>query len=122
MKSLIITVLIVSMLGCASVGTRVSREDIGKIKEGETTRIQVIEILGSPPISSLTSDGKEIFTYHFSSLKMSPQNFIPVVGLIQSRTNMDIQMTHVLFSREGIVEKVTSTNSKSNIKSGLVTE
>lgn len=122
MKRYIILAVIAVTLGCAASGTRLSKEDIQKIKEGETTRAQVIEMLGAPPISTLGSDGKEIFTYHFSSLKMSPQNFIPVVGLIQSRTNMNIQMTHILFTKDGIVEKITSTDSQSNIRSGLITE
>lgn len=122
MKRSIILVVIVAVLGCATAGTRVSRENLSRVKEGETTRHQVIEILGAPPNSTLTSDGKEIFTYHFTSIKSAPQNFIPIVGLIQSRMDMDTEITQVLFTRDGIVEKVTSTASRSNIKSGLVAE
>ena len=122
MKYLAILAVIAVMLGCATVGTRVSKDNLIRIKEGETTRPQVIEILGAPPNTIITLDGKEIFTYHYSSVKSAPQNFIPIVGLIQSRMDMDTEITQVLFTKDGIVEKVTFIASRSDIKSGLVTE
>lgn len=76
--------------GCATSGNRISKEKIMQVKEGETTRAQVIEILGEPSIVTLDSNGKEILVYHYVKASSNAQNFIPVVGLIQSW--MDLQL------------------------------
>ncbi len=92
------------------------------IKEGETTKAQVLELLGGPTSSTLTSDGKEVLAYYAVKVSSSPQNFIPFVGLVQSRMDTEQQITNVLLSKDGVVEKVTTTESKGAIKSGLITD
>ena len=92
------------------------------IKEGETTKAQVLELLGGPTSATITTDGKEILMYHAMKISSAPQNFIPFVGLVQSRMDTDTQIMNILLSKEGVVEKVTSTESKGAIKSGLVTD
>ncbi len=111
------------LAGCASYGgPRIAQEKLAQVKEGQTTRAQVIELLGQPFTSTLTSDGKEVFMYYSGTARSSAQNFIPVVNLVQSKMNMDTQTINVLFNKDGIVEKMTATNSKSDMKYGIATE
>ncbi len=122
-RAMALLLVALASLGCASYGgPRVSQEKIAQVKEGQTTRAQVIEILGSPMTSTLTSDGKEVFMYYSGTARSSAQNFIPVVNLVQSKVNMDTQSINVLFNKDGIVEKMTATNSKSDVKYGIATE
>lgn len=123
MKRYLLLAFILSILhGCASSGNRIPVEKIGMIKEGQTTKTQVIELLGGPTSATITSDGKEILMYYAIKVSSSPQNFIPFVGLIQTRMDTDTQITNILLSKDGIVEKVTSTESKGAIKSGIITD
>lgn len=120
MKGYVFLVLLVFFCGCASSGNRIPTDKMGMIQEGQTTRTQVLELCGPPTTATLTSDGKEILMYHSVKITSAPQNFIPFVGLVQSRMDTDTQIINVLLSKDGIVEKVTSTQSKGAIKSGIV--
>lgn len=107
------------MCGCATTGKRIETEKVQQIKEGITTEKEVIDILGSPYMKTLGSDGKIIMVYQYTKVKNRAQNFIPIVGLLAGGMDMDQQMLTVLIGKDGKVEKYTFNDSNSPINSGL---
>ena len=119
MKQLVIVVLSLFIIGCASVGTKLDQNKVQLIKEGITTKNEVIELLGNPYMITLSSDKKEILMYQYANAKTRPSTFVPVVGLFNGGVDMDQQMLQVLIDEKGIVEKYTFSMSKTPVNTGL---
>jgi outer membrane protein assembly factor BamE (lipoprotein component of BamABCDE complex) len=111
-----------------TVGTKFTQETISKIKEGVTTKAEVRSILGPPPIVNLTGDGKEIWMYNYSQYRMPLTQKVkldPKTGpTVIDKRHPEVynQITQVLFTKEGIVEKIIHTSSGSEIKTNVVVE
>lgn len=115
---LLLSVLLVA--GCATVGNKVDTSKVSQIKEGVTTEQEVIQILGTPYMKTLSSDGKTIMLYQYTKVKNRASNFIPVVNLFTGGMDMQQQMLTVLIGKDGKVEKYTMNASNSAINSGLL--
>jgi len=76
-----------------------------KIKEGDTTKGQVKEMLGSPDNVSFTDGGKEIWKYSFAKVKVDGKSFIPFYGLFHNGTNGTKKELTLLF-KDDTVEKI----------------
>lgn len=110
------------LAGCASSGnsklkneTEVSMQS--KIKEGDTTKGQVKEMLGSPDNVSFTDGGKEIWKYSFAKVKVDGKSFIPFYGLFHNGTNGTKKELTLLFKND-TVEKYTMAESAISTRTG----
>lgn len=123
MKKIIIAAMMATLLaGCASSGnsklkneTEVSMQS--KIKEGDTTKGQVKEMLGSPENVSFTDGGKEIWKYSFAKVKVDGKSFIPFYGLFHNGTNGTKKELTLLFKND-TVEKYTMAESAISTRTG----
>lgn len=106
--------------GCATSGNKIDQNKVTQIKEGVTTEQEVIKILGTPYMKTLSSDGKTIMLYQYTKVKNRASNFIPVVNLMTGGMDMRQQMLTVLIGQNGKVEKYTLNDSSSAINSGLL--
>ncbi|WP_372997442.1 outer membrane protein assembly factor BamE [Marinobacter sp.] len=116
MRVLFAAVMALVMTGCASVGTQVGNESVAQIKEGETTRSEVIQMLGQPngtiQGSALSGESVTGITYSYSKTQVDAANFIPVVGLFVGGTSSENTMLQVYFDKDGVVtEKHYVTNN-----------
>ena len=120
MKKCLFILLILSLVGCATTGVKVNKDNLSKIKEGETTKEQVIQLLGNPNMVNLTSDGKTILMYHFFEYKTKARSFVPVVGLLAGGGDMNQEILQVLLDENDVVEKYIYNDSNSEIKTGVL--
>ena len=121
-KNFLVLCFVLLLVACATVGKEISLEQIDAIQEGVTTKGEVLEILGTPTSVSMGYEGKEMLMYVYSKASNAAQNFIPFVGLVQSKIKTGSQIVQVWIGTDGIVEKRLVSTSQSDIKSGLITE
>ena len=99
MKRLLTFVALLLVASCYSVGTRVAPDTFSKIKRGETTKEQVVFMLGQPQTVSLTDQAEESYVYHFVN-----------VGFAGS--SVEQQMIVVVFGSDNIVSKASTFEQK----------
>ncbi len=117
MRAIVLTIF---LAGCATVGKPIDQDKLAQIKEGVTTKTEVIALFGQPYVVSLNSDGKEVLTYQYTKVKNKASNFIPGVNLLAGGMDMKQEMLQVLISADAKVEKYVLTASDTPINSGLL--
>jgi outer membrane protein assembly factor BamE (lipoprotein component of BamABCDE complex) len=113
---------IVSLVGCATSGRMLDRDQISQIKQDITTKEEVITLLGKPNADTMDGDGKEILTYASMKYRTRASTFIPVVGLMTGGADVDQQTVQILIGHSGVVEKIISSDSANKINSGLLNQ
>lgn len=108
------------IVGCATVGKPIDQDQLSLIKEGVTTKQEVISLLGKPYMTNLISDGKIILMYQYVKASNRPQNFFPVIGLFAGGMDMSQQILQVLIGKDDKVEKFNFSDSKTPINYGLL--
>lgn len=68
------------LIGCATSGRKIETSQAEKLKPGETTKEEVLRLLGAPQYQTRDSDGAETLTYSFTRTTVKPATFIPYVG------------------------------------------
>ena len=110
------------LVGCATVGTKIDQDKLSQIKEGITTKQEVINLLGKPYMVTLTSDGKTMFMYQYVKASNRAVNFVPVVDLFAGGMDMNQQMLQVLIGKDDKVEKYIFNDNTTPINSGLLNQ
>ena len=116
--------------GCATSGKARINKVMNEIKQGETTKEKVKELLGDPTGINKNADGSEVWTYSTNDLnqKMAQRTaltgarslagFVPIIGPALSIATMGavvtpqkttFETTVINFDREGIVASVTTS-------------
>lgn len=119
-KLFCILVMTILLSGCASSGTKIDQNRVRQIKEGVTTKEEVIRLLGNPFTQTLTSDKKVVMMFQYTKVKNRVSNFIPVVNLLAGGVDMKQQILQILIDENGLVEKYIFTDSDNPINSGLL--
>lgn len=117
-------VVVILLAGCATVGNEKLNEHTKssiseKIKEGQTTKNDVIAALGQPTSVSLTDAGNEVWTYRHARGTPQAHNFIPIVGLISSGANVKTKELVIMFNKDEVVTKYTMREMEEVVRSGL---
>jgi len=104
--------------GCAhQTGVQVSRDEANEIIVGETTKAEVIQLLGEPNGSMLgASEGSaESFWYNGAEAQTRPETYIPVVGLFLGGIDSKGSSLIISFDKNGVVTErfYAETNSGS---------
>lgn len=118
---LLVVLLVACLAGCYSVGRKIDQSAVDSIKKGETTRDQVVNMLGSPELITRTGSGDTIFVYNYIRATAKPSTFIPYVGIFMGGANMQHQMTRVTFGPDGIVKDFSITQGATESSMGLTT-
>lgn len=120
MSKKILAVLTVALvLGCATTGHKLDQASMDKIKQGVTSKEQVLQILGSPEEISRRSNGEVTYNYKYTRATAKPENFIPIVGLFVGGMDTQNQFFIVTFGPDGIVKDITSTYGATEINTGI---
>lgn len=76
-----VALLVLFLMSCATVGAPIPKDALAQIKRGETTKIQVIALLGNPQIVSRADNGEEMYSYHYARIvpgAVTDQQFLSV--------------------------------------------
>ena len=122
MKKLLAVLLCLGLSGCATSGKPIAQDKVLQIKEGITTKQEVLALLGNPSSDTLNGDGKEILMYMYVNYKTRASTFIPVVGLMTGGGDMKQQSVQILIDKTGKVEKYILTDSQTPVNSGLLNQ
>jgi outer membrane protein assembly factor BamE (lipoprotein component of BamABCDE complex) len=121
MKNLLCILAAALLCGCASVGHKLDQSKVDQIKKGETTRDQVIQLIGSPDQITRAGDGSLTFQYIYTRATTKPSTFIPIVGAFAGGMNMQNQITMVTFNSSNIVSDVFTTYGANEMNTGVTT-
>lgn len=111
--------LAVLLFGCASIGHMIDQSAADRIKKGETTKGQVIDLIGSPTQVTRLSNGDTTFVYLYVRVASKPESFIPIVGLFAGGSNVQNQIVVVTFGPDDIVKTITSTYGATESNMGV---
>jgi hypothetical protein len=97
---LAVTALFLS--ACASQGTHMDTSKLEQMKPGVSTIADARTLLGEPQTVTRKDDGTTVLAYSFSSSKMDPKGFIPIVGTFVGKgPSQDLEATRLTFDRTG---------------------
>lgn len=110
MKALLLLLVIATLgTGCATVGRKLDQESVDKIKKGQTTREEVLKLIGAPDQMTRNGNGDVTFNYTYARATTKGASFIPIVGAFAGGVNVQNQMVMVTFGPDGIVKDIVST-------------
>lgn len=83
-------------------------ERIAQVKKGETTKDEVLDLFGSPTMTTFGDDDKNYETWHWTYSKSETRGttFIPVVGGVFGGADTEASSLTIVFNEKGIVQKV----------------
>ena len=100
--------VVVSMFGCTQTrGVKVDSNKLDQIKQGVTTKSEVVSILGTPNFTNKYG-GKEVYTYKSITISAPPVSgfFLGMGGHGSS------QSATIIFDENGVVESVSSSGGE----------
>ncbi len=119
--------------GCVSGGNPsiLDQTAVGQIKEGVTTKDEVMKLLGKPnsvgrgsgtfpgmvPALPAVPLKYEVWTYQHVSVETDAATFIPIVGLVAGGATSHVNSLTLYFDENGIVKYIQSHEAES--KSGM---
>jgi hypothetical protein len=119
--------------GCLSSGNPsiIDQTVVGQIKEGITTKDEVMKLLGKPNSvgrGSGTFPGMaafpmsvpkyEVWTYQHLSVETDAATFIPIVGLVTGDATSHVNSLTLFFDDKGLVTYIQSNESESESGTG----
>lgn len=114
-----VLVLLTPAVGChqRTMGTKVDADSLAKIKKGESTKEQVLALLG-PPDQALNQDGIETYAYMYTSAQTSGKSFIPFAGPFVGGSSSEHESVMITFDEKSIVKSITTTQSRYDHRRG----
>jgi len=115
----ILSLIVIPLVGCATYGRKIDQTSLEKIKKGETTREEVIQLLGSPDQITKDTNGNITMMYMYVRATAKPESFIPVVGAFAGGTNTQNQMVMITIGPDGKVSDIFTSYGASESGYGL---
>lgn len=116
MKSTVFLVIALTLAslnsGCITIGRKFNADNVSKIKEGATTKTEVIQLLGEP-YSKANYGGQASFSYMCTKGRVSPWMYVPIVNLFffsSLANNSGTQSVTVQFDQRDVVASVVSSS------------
>ena len=106
---IIIIIMSLFLIGCASTGHKIDQSAVSRIQNGVTTKAEVINLIGSPEMITKKGNGDTVFVYHYIRSSVKPATFIPYIGAFVGGADTQQQMTNITFGPDGIVKDYSST-------------
>jgi len=127
-KNWMLTIISISLflvVGCASTGNRVLKEETSdsvseKIVKGETTQEEVKMMYGDPMTTRFTDSGNQVWHYEFVKSHAKATSFIPVVNMFSAGAEGDKKELVVFFDSAGIVRNYSMSTSKVETNTGFI--
>ncbi len=113
--------LVTAFFGCATYGRRIDQPNLEKIKKGETTREEVLQLIGSPDQITKDGNGNITMQYMYVRATIKPESLIPFVGAFVGGMNTKNQMVMITIGPDGKVSDIFSSYGTSEFRQGLST-
>jgi outer membrane protein assembly factor BamE (lipoprotein component of BamABCDE complex) len=101
------------LAGCVSLGNEKIADEatVGRVKVGETTREQVLAMLGEPDErrrAELADYSQEWWAYQYEASQFNPLEYLLIVGLFYNGIGTPDSRTelHVFFDQNGVVRSL----------------
>ena len=112
------------MFGCSTDGTRALKDEShatihAKIKEGITTKDQIIIALGTPTNTSFTENGLEILKYQYTRYTPKLRNFIPYNFFSHGQDGKSKEVV-ILLDENNIVKKLVMNEANVERRVGII--
>ncbi len=117
MRILGLALTVALLAGCAAGGVKVTDQQLGSLKPGETTEQQVTQLLGRPTMRTRMHDGSVMVLYSYYEAKVRPETFIPIAGAFVGGSDTRTNTVMLRFDQEG--KLLTTSSSESAFGSGL---
>ncbi len=102
-RALSLFLLAATCSGCFSMGRKIDQSAVAQIKQGKTTKAEVLKLLGSPDQVTWDGFGNETFMYMYVRSTPKATTFVPVVGAFSGGANTQSEMVMVTFNPQGVV-------------------
>jgi outer membrane protein assembly factor BamE (lipoprotein component of BamABCDE complex) len=117
-------ILIFFSVSCSTDGTRSLKDEShatihAKIKEGVTTKDQIIIALGTPTDTSFTENGLEILKYEYTRYTPKLRNFIPYNFFSHGQDGKSKEVV-ILLDEKNIVKKLVMNEAKVERRIGII--
>ena len=120
-NQLLIIVLALMTLGCASSGTRIDQASIDKIEKGQTTETDIRQWFGAPGSTMNHSNGDKTISFVFAKAQNDAMSYVPYVGLLLGKSSSETQALQVTFNDQGVVKEYIYSESGETSNSVLET-
>jgi outer membrane protein assembly factor BamE (lipoprotein component of BamABCDE complex) len=121
LKRFYFLVIALLLISCASVGKPIDQEKAAQIKEGQTTKQQVYDLIGSPDRVMTMGMGETYWYYSFARVTTKPATFVPVVGIFAGGHNVQSQYFMVCFGPDNIVKRIIASHGATESNLGVNT-
>lgn len=102
----------VLLTACAATGVRVTEEQVKQFEKGKSTYVEVVQKLGQPTTSVVTSQGLRYASYAYSEAAARPETFIPFVGPFVGGVDARSNAVTFIFDGRGVLQDYTSATSQ----------
>ena|SRR3989338_6635781 len=108
------------ILGCASTsGRTIDQTKFSQIREGQTTKQEIINLFGKPEMTELLGNGITRLTYLHTKAKVKASSYVPIVNLFSSGMDIDTDKLEILIGENDIVQKYVFSDSSNEMNSNL---
>ena len=93
------------------------------IKIHTSTKSDVRTLLGNPKTTTMKADGVDAWTYKLITGGVTPETYIPVVGLFAGGSEAEAKTVTITFDKNGVVQAVADqrTVARSRLFGGVQT-
>ena len=120
MRLALVVTLALTLSACATVGRKVTQQQLSEFTEGKTTYQEVINKLGKPTNSTVNSDGTRLITYSYVQSQMTKESYIPIVGGFLRGSETESTYAMLQFDKHGVLTQYTSNEGQTSTGTGLI--
>jgi outer membrane protein assembly factor BamE (lipoprotein component of BamABCDE complex) len=105
--------------GCATSGRKIDQAKLSQIKTAQTTKQDVIKLIGSPDQITTDGFGNTTFMYQYVRASTKPASFIPIVGAFAGGVNVQNEFAIINIDSNGIVRNMITSLGANDTSVGL---
>lgn len=122
MKKILTFIATAVLAGCASSGVQVTDDQLAQFHEGQTTRQEVIAVLGQPTMTMRNADGTTTLMYTYAEARTRPTTFVPIVGLFAGGVDTRSSNVMMMFGKDGILTTYSSSAGQTGTAAGVAVD
>lgn len=121
-KHIIILVLFLMIVGCASSGNSFLKKESldtieSRITQGQTTKQEIRNTYGDPLLTSFTDSGNEIWTYQFDQMSLDA---VSLINPLKNTYNGTRKQLVIMYDSKGVVSRYNMNASPHKREMGIL--
>ncbi len=120
MKKIALLIAALSLTACASYGTKVDANQAAGFVKGKTTYSEVINKLGKPSQTAVSSDGIKVISYVHVEYSTKAATFIPIVGIFAGGADTQNSTVELTFDSHDVLTNYKFSDGSGSVSTGLV--